>query len=271
MTLNSPLVMGILNVTPDSFYDGGKHHLADQVLPKASQLIKEGATILDIGGYSSRPNADDVSIDEEISRVIPTIESIVKAHPQVIISIDTFRSKVAQEAVKAGAHIINDISGGNLDPEMFNTVARLQVPYILMHMRGTPQTMTALNSYDHLVFEVMQDLQQKITELHALGVHDLIIDPGFGFAKNINQNFHLLNHFYLLQALGLPLLAGISRKSMIYKTLQSNPQEALNGTTALHTIALQNGANILRVHDVKAALEAIRLVEKLNSQQLEIN
>lgn len=267
MLLDTPIVMGILNVTPDSFYDGGKHFMNDKVLPKATQLVNEGATIIDIGGYSSRPNADNISVQQELDRVLPAIELILKNHPQTYISIDTFRASVATEAVKAGACIINDISGGNLDADMFGTVAKLKVPYILMHMRGTPQTMTTLNNYEHLVFEVLKDLQQKVAKLHLLGVHDMVIDPGFGFAKNIAQNFHLLNYLSLFKSLGLPLLAGISRKSMIYKTLQTSAEEALNGTVALNTVALQNGANILRVHDVKAATETIRMTEMLKANQ----
>nr|WP_316928811.1 dihydropteroate synthase [Microscilla marina] len=256
--------MGILNVTPDSFYDGGRHQLSDQILSKVSRFLDEGADIIDIGGYSSRPNADDIGTQEEIDRVLPAIELILKNYPHAYLSIDTFRASVASEAVNAGACIINDISGGNLDHQMFDTVARLQVPYILMHMRGTPQTMTTLNEYEHLVSEVLLDLQQKVAKLKQLGVHDVIIDPGFGFAKNIPQNFHLLQHLRMFQTLGLPVLAGISRKSMIYKTLQNSADEALYGTIALHTVALQNGANILRVHDVKAAKDAIAMVEALN-------
>ncbi|WP_045114310.1 dihydropteroate synthase [Microscilla marina] len=264
MLLNRPIVMGILNVTPDSFYDGGRHQLSDQILSKVSRFLDEGADIIDIGGYSSRPNADDIGTQEEIDRVLPAIELILKNYPHAYLSIDTFRASVASEAVNAGACIINDISGGNLDHQMFDTVARLQVPYILMHMRGTPQTMTTLNEYEHLVSEVLLDLQQKVAKLKQLGVHDVIIDPGFGFAKNIPQNFHLLQHLRMFQTLGLPVLAGISRKSMIYKTLQNSADEALYGTIALHTVALQNGANILRVHDVKAAKDAIAMVEALN-------
>lgn len=262
--LDQPIVMGILNVTPDSFYDGGKHQHSDQLLAKASQMLVEGAHIIDIGGYSSRPNADNISPQEEIDRVLPVIELILQNHPQTCISIDTFRAAVALEAVNAGASIINDISGGNLDETMFETVAKLNVPYILMHMRGTPQTMVGLNEYEHLVSDVIHDLQQKVSKLNLLGVHDIVIDPGFGFAKNISQNFELLKHLQMFQALGLPILAGISRKSMIYKTLQTSAEEALHGTTVLNTVALQNGANILRVHDVKAAKDAIAMVEALN-------
>ncbi|HAS45403.1 MAG TPA: dihydropteroate synthase [Microscillaceae bacterium] len=267
LSLEHPVIMGILNVTPDSFYDGGQHNLPAQILERATQLLAEGAKILDIGGYSSRPGADNISEEEEIARVVPAIQAINQAHPQAILSIDTFRARVAQAAIEAGAHIINDISGGNLDAQMYETVARLKVPYILMHMRGTPQTMTQLSQYEHLVYEILQDLQQKVVQLQALGVHDIIIDPGFGFAKNIAQNFHLMEHLGVLQALGLPVLAGISRKSMIYKTLKTTPDEALNGTIALNTIALQNGANILRVHDVKAAFDAMKMVEMLSEHK----
>lgn len=265
LSLDKPIVMGILNITPDSFYDGGQYNLPDQVLSRATQLLTEGASILDIGGYSSRPGADDITEAEEIARVVPAIQAILKTYPEAIISVDTFRAQVAHEAVQAGALIVNDISGGSLDPKMYETVASLQVPYVLMHMRGTPQTMTQLNQYEHLVYEVMQDLQQKVVKLKELGLHDVVIDPGFGFAKNIAQNFHLMEHLRLFQALGLPILAGVSRKSMIYKTLKTNPDEALNGTIALNTVALKNGANILRVHDVKAAVETIRMVDSLQS------
>ncbi len=265
LSLDKPIVMGILNITPDSFYDGGQYNLPDQVLSRATQLLTEGASILDIGGYSSRPGADDITEAEEIARVVPAIQAILKTYPEAIISVDTFRAQVAHEAVQAGALIVNDISGGSLDPKMYETVASLQVPYVLMHMRGTPQTMTQLNQYEHLVYEVMQDLQQKVVKLKELGLHDVVIDPGFGFAKNIAQNFHLMEHLRLFQALGLPILAGVSRKSMIYKTLKTTPDEALNGTIALNTVASKNGANILRVHDVKAAVETIRMVDSLQS------
>ncbi|OJJ16319.1 dihydropteroate synthase [marine bacterium AO1-C] len=268
LSLECPLVMGILNVTPDSFYDGGQYNAPTQILEKATQLLKEGAKILDIGGYSSRPGAKDISEKEEIMRVVPVIQAVTEAHPKAVISVDTFRAKVAYEAVQAGAHIVNDVSGGNLDDKMYETVAALKVPYVLMHMRGTPQTMTKLNQYEHLLYEVLQDLQQKVVQLRALGVHDIIIDPGFGFAKNIPQNFHLMQHLGIFQALGLPVLAGVSRKSMIYKTLKITPDEALHGTIALNTVALQNGANILRVHDVKAAFEAVKMVEKLNENKV---
>ena len=264
LSLDAPVVMGILNITPDSFYDGGQYNLPSQVLDKATQLVNEGAKILDVGGYSSRPGGVHISEKEETTRVIPAIQAIAEALPGAVISVDTFRAGVAREAVQAGAHIINDVSGGTLDAEMYATVADLKVPYVLMHMRGTPQTMTTLNQYTHLVYEVLQDLQQKVAQLRALGVHDVIIDPGFGFAKNIGQNFHLMEHLSILRALELPILVGVSRKSMIYKTLQTTPDEALSGTIALNTIALQKGANILRVHDVKAAVETLKMVGKLN-------
>lgn len=263
LTLDCPKVMGILNVTPDSFYDGGKHQQSEQLLAKVSEMLAEGVDMLDVGGYSSRPNADDISPQEEIDRVLPAIELIQQHYPQTPISIDTFRAKVALEAVGAGACMINDISGGNLDGQMFETVAKLQVPYVLMHMRGTPQTMTTLNEYEDLVSDVVQDLQQKVAKLHLLGVHDIVVDPGFGFAKNIAQNFELLKHLSMFQALGLPVLVGVSRKSMIYKTLQTSAEEALHGTIALNTVALQNGANILRVHDVKAAKDAVAMIEAI--------
>lgn len=260
--LSLPKVMGILNVTPDSFFDGGRYQKEYAILQKTSQMLEEGATWIDVGGYSSRPNATHINTDEEKKRVLDAIEIIFKEFPQANISVDTFRAEVAEVAVKAGACMVNDISGGNLDAQMFETVARLQVPYILMHMKGTPQTMTTLNNYEDILLEMIDYFQTKVFTLRNLGVKDIILDMGFGFAKNINQNFYLLKHLKYFSVLNLPILAGISRKSMIYKTLQIKPNEALNGTTVLHTIALLNGASILRVHDVKDAMQTIQLYKQ---------
>ncbi len=264
---NTPKILGILNVTPDSFYDGGTLKNETDILEKAIKMIEEGADFIDIGGYSSRPDATDVSIEEEINRVIPVIKALKKEIPNILISIDTFRSEVAHRALDAGACVVNDISAGNLDTKMMETVAKYQVPYIMMHMKGTPQTMKQLCAYENITKEVNYYFSEKIAQARALGINDIIADPGFGFAKNQDQNFELLNNFELLQFLEIPLLAGISRKSMIYKTLNIAAQEALNGTTALHMIALQKGANILRVHDVKPAKECIQLFEKLRKFQ----
>lgn len=255
--------MGVLNVTPDSFYHGSRFTAEHEILAQAEKMLKEGATFIDIGGYSSRPGADDISLEEELRRVIPAIKSIKSKFPESIISIDTFRSKVAESAVHEGASLINDIAAGDLDPDMFATVARLQVPYILMHMKGTPQNMVHQASYSNLLKEVIQFLQAKIHKLHSLGVQDLIVDPGFGFAKTREQNFELLGELELLSVLGKPILVGLSRKSMVWKTLNIRPEEALNGTTMVNTIALLKGASILRVHDVKEALQVIQLFDAL--------
>ncbi|WP_338759228.1 dihydropteroate synthase [Bernardetia sp. ABR2-2B] len=263
ISLQKPIVMGILNVTPDSFYEGSRIKTDKSILQKASQMLEEGATILDIGGYSTRPNADDISIEEEINRVVNPIRLIKKEFPNAIISIDTFRSKVARQAVEAGADLINDVSGGSLDIQMFETVASLNVPYILMHMRGNPQTMKTLTNYENIITEMMTYFQQRITTLKSFGVEEIILDLGFGFAKTIDQNYFLLKNLAVFEQLEFPILAGISRKSMIYKQLAIPVSEALNGTTVLNTIAIQNGAKILRVHDVKEAMETIQLLSYL--------
>jgi len=263
LALERPLVMGILNITPDSFYDGGRYFSEKMFLEQAEKMILEGADILDIGGYSTRPNAEDISPEEEISRVIPAIE-IIKTHfPATILSIDTFRAKVAEAAIGAGAHIMNDISGGQLDNGIFETVAKLDVPYILMHSQGNPQTMSQLTDYENILLEILHFFEQRIKKLHILGVKDIILDLGFGFAKTREQNFHLLKHLSYFKSLNLPLLVGVSRKSMIYKTLGISPEQALNGTSVLNSFALGKGANILRVHDVKEAREAIELYKQL--------
>jgi len=266
LDLSTPQVMGILNVTPDSFYSGSRVLQVEDAYMKAERMISEGASILDLGGHSTRPGADAVSEEEELKRVLPIVELIQKHFPNAIISIDTFRSTVARQAVAAGAHIVNDIAGGNLDPMMFETVAALNVPYILMHSRGTPQTMKELNHYENLVTDVLRELQAKIYQLQQLGVKDIVADMGFGFAKNADQNYVLLNELKAFQVLNVPLLIGVSRKSMIWRKLNITADQSLNGTTVLNTIALMNGANILRVHDVKEAVEAVKLVQLLQRE-----
>jgi dihydropteroate synthase len=263
--LSQPKVMGILNVTPDSFYDGKKFNDEKTILGHAEKMLKEGADFIDVGGYSTRPGAQEVSVEEELNRVLPAINSIANNFPEATISIDTFRSQVAKEAVEAGAKMINDIAGGELDKKMFSTVAQLGVPYILMHMRGTPQTMTQQTGYDNLIKDITDYFHAKIFQLQNLGVKDIIIDPGFGFAKTMKQNFEMLNKLEQFQILGKPILVGLSRKSMIWKTLKVNPEEALNGTTALNTIALLKSASVLRVHDVREAKEVINLFNDLKT------
>lgn len=257
--LSSPKIMGILNLTPDSFYDGGKYKNLEEAVNQVGTMLEDGATFIDVGAYSSRPDATDISILEEEERLIPVIEEIVKQFPEVLISVDTFRSQIAKKAIQAGACIINDISAGMLDDHMMEIVGELQVPYILMHMRGTPQTMKNLTDYENLLKDISYYFSERISIARDNKINDLIIDPGFGFAKTVDQNFKLLNHLEYLKNLEVPLLAGLSRKSMIYKTLKSTPDQSLNGTTALHMVALQNGASILRVHDVQPALECIKL------------
>ncbi|WP_418638370.1 dihydropteroate synthase [Winogradskyella sp.] len=263
--LSTPKVMGILNVTPDSFFDGGKYNNEIAILNQVETMLSHGATFIDIGGYSSRPNANDVSETEELNRVIPIIELILKNFPETLISIDTFRSHVAKKSIEAGAALINDISAGKLDNNMLTTVGKLAVPYIMMHMRGTPKTMQQHTQYNDLTKEIISYFADRIAEAHKAKINDLIIDPGFGFAKTTEQNFVLLNTLELLQLIDQPILAGVSRKSMIYKTLNSTSENALNGTTALHMVALQKGAKILRVHDVKEASECITLYNQLQS------
>ena len=259
LDLSLPRVMGILNITPDSFYEKSRFASADAVLEQVGIMAEDGAAFVDVGGYSTRPGAKEVSTEEEIDRIESIIEPINKYFPKLIISIDTFRSKVAKRAVRKGADIINDVSGGDLDADMFDTVAELGVPYILMHMRGTPQTMGTLTHYDNLVPDILKEMSRKIFALRHSGVKDIIVDPGFGFAKSIGQNFELLGNLSAFNQLGCAVLAGISRKATIYKTLNVNADEALNGTTILNTIALQQGASILRVHDVRPAVEAVKL------------
>ncbi|PHR87462.1 MAG: dihydropteroate synthase [Leeuwenhoekiella sp.] len=265
--LSTPRVMGILNLTPDSFYEGSRFTHTDAVLAQTEKMLTEGADFIDVGAYSSRPGAADISVDEELWRLLPVVEVLIKNFPDLVISVDTFRSEVAKKAVQAGAAMINDISAGHLDESMLATVAALQVPYIMMHMKGTPQTMKNLAQYDDLVKEVIYYLSERIAAARALGINDLIVDPGFGFAKTIAHNFELLNKAEQLQMLDVPVLIGVSRKSMIYKTLDVSAAEALNGTTVLNSIALQKGASILRVHDVKPAVEAVRLLQALSQSE----
>ncbi|WP_298903795.1 dihydropteroate synthase [uncultured Psychroserpens sp.] len=256
--------MGILNVTPDSFYDGGQYKNTAAILGQVQNMTEAGATFIDIGGYSSRPGAHDISVKEELERVLPIIEAILKEFPDTLISIDTFRSEVAKCAIDAGACLINDISAGHLDQHMLETVAQLGVPYIMMHMKGTPQNMAQQTNYDDIIKDILFYFSDRIAEARRLGIVDLIVDPGFGFAKTVEQNYELLNKLELLKMTNLPILAGISRKSMIYKTLNNSAKEALNGTTVLNTIALQKGTAILRVHDVKEAMECITLTQQLH-------
>ena len=257
MDFLKPKVMGILNLTPDSFFDGGQHEGVSAALEHAQKLLNEGADILDLGAYSSRPGAKEISEQEELDRMLPVIEALKKEYPDAILSIDTFRANVARDSIQTGAHIINDISGGTLDPNMFQTVADLQVPYILMHMRGTPSTMTKLTDYDDVVNDVAVHLGNAVAQLRALGVKDIILDPGYGFAKTVAQNYELLMRVDELHYFGLPILGGISRKSMLYKKLNLKPQDVLPGTIALNTLLLERGVQILRVHDVKEAKQLI--------------
>lgn len=259
--LSSPKVMGIINITPDSFFADSRKPGVDEALQQAQKMLFDGATFLDIGAYSSRPGAVDISAQEETDRLLPVVEAIAASFPEAIMSIDTFRAVVAEAAIKSGAHIINDISGGMLDDDMFTTVARLNVPYILMHMKGTPQTMNQLADYEDVFGEVFDYFISKYSELKRLGVHDVILDPGFGFAKKSEHSYALMSRMNEFNLLGLPVLTGISRKRMIYGLLGNNAQGALNGTTVLNTIALTKGAVILRVHDVKEAVEAVKIWE----------
>jgi dihydropteroate synthase len=259
-----PKVMGILNVTPNSFFDGGKYKNEEDIISQVDKMLSEGATFIDIGAYSSKPSAEFVSEEEEIERIVPVIELILKYFPEALLSIDTFRAEVAKVSIESGAAIVNDISAGELDDKMFDVIAEYNVPYIMMHMRGNPQTMQSLTQYSDIVKEMLFYFSEKVKKARALGINDLILDPGFGFAKTTNQNYEVLQKMELFNLLELPVLAGVSRKSMIYKTLGNSAQEALNGTTILNTIALTKGAKILRVHDVKEAVECVTLFEKMN-------
>ena len=261
--LSTPKVMGILNCTPNSFYDGGKFKTDVEFLSQTEKMLSEGATFIDIGAYSSKPNAAFVSETDEIGRIVPVIQSILKQFPATNISVDTFRSAVAEITIENGAAIINDISAGNLDAKMFEIVAKHNVPYIMMHMRGNPQTMQSLTDYENIIKDMVFYFSEKIALARSFGINDLIVDPGFGFAKKLDQNFEILKNLELFQMLDVPMLIGVSRKSMIYNTLETSTTNALNGTTCLNTVGLLKGAKILRVHDVKEALECVTLFEKI--------
>lgn len=263
--LSQPRVMGILNLTPDSFYDGGRYRDEKSILEQTEKMLEAGACFIDAGAYSSRPGAEHISVEEELKRIVSVVESLIKRFPRILISIDTFRSEVAAECLAAGAALINDISAGLLDPKMMETIANARVPYIMMHMQGNPQNMKEMNTYKDLIGDIRYYFSERLAAARALGIHDLVIDPGFGFAKNISQNYELLRNLALFNTFGVPVLAGLSRKSMIYKVLGVSPGEALNGTTALHMVALEAGVSILRAHDVKEAVECIALHQKLRA------
>lgn len=262
----TPKVMGILNVTPNSFFDGGKYKSSSEILTKVGKMLADGATFIDVGAYSSKPSAEYVSKEEELRRIIPIVNLILENYPETILSIDTYRSEVARVCIEYGAAMINDISAGNLDDKMLEIIAKYNVPYSMMHMRGTPETMQEMTSYDDIVNEILFYFSEKVAKARDFGINDVIIDPGFGFAKTLDQNYEVLQKLELFNILNLPLLSGFSRKSMIYKTLNSSATHALNGTTVLNTIALTKGANILRVHDVKEAVECVALFNKVNNQ-----
>ncbi|WP_019668387.1 dihydropteroate synthase [Eudoraea adriatica] len=265
--LKKPKVMGVLNVTPDSFYDGGRYKDEVSILRQTEKLLGEGAAFIDLGAYSSRPNAADISEEEELRRILPVVDLLLNNFPDIYLSIDTFRSKVARSCLENGAAMINDISAGNLDSGMMATISEFKVPYIMMHIKGNPQNMVQKATYDKLLEEILHYLSEKVALAKSFGINDIILDPGFGFSKNTFQNFSLLRNLHLFKTFGLPVLVGLSRKSMICKTLGNKPSEALNGTTVLNTYALTKGANILRVHDVKEAMECIELLEALNQTE----
>jgi dihydropteroate synthase len=269
--LSTPKVMGILNVTPDSFFDGGKYKDVSSICAQVKKMLDEGATFIDIGAYSSRPGAKHISENEEVERIVPIIELLVKEFPGILISVDTFRSAVAKTSIEKGAAIINDISGGNADENMFQTVAELQVPYIIMHMQGTPQNMQDNPQYDNITLEIIKEFSEKSFQLKKLGLNDFIFDVGFGFGKTLEHNYELLSKLELFQNLDAPILTGVSRKSMFYKPLNTTPNEALNATTVAHTIAVQKGSQILRVHDVKEAMETIKILNLLNHTNDELS
>lgn len=261
--LSQPKIMGILNINPDSFFDGGKYKDENTILKQVEKMLNEGATFIDIGAYSSRPGAENVSEEEELARILPIVHLLTKEFKGILISIDTFRSVVASKCIEAGATLINDISAGLQDEKMLPTIAKYKVPYIMMHMKGNPQTMQQQTNYENLVKDILFYFSERVAEARELGIHDLIIDPGFGFAKTVEQNYELLKNLDLFQNINLPVLVGLSRKSMIYKVLQTDAKKALNGTTAMHMYALQKGAHILRVHDVKEAMECVKLHQQL--------
>ena len=258
--LTSPKVMGILNITPDSFFDGGKYNNNNAIISQVTKMLDQGATFIDVGAYSSRPGAKHISADEELSRILPIIKLLIKEFPSILISVDTFRSKIAEQCIQNGACMVNDISAGTKDKTMFSTIAKLQIPYIIMHMQGSPQTMQTNPVYDNIVKDVLFYFSKKISKLHSLGINDIITDVGFGFGKTLEHNYQLLSNLELFKGLEAPTLVGLSRKSMLYKPLNISAKEALSATTSANTIAILNGANILRVHDVKEAMEAINIV-----------
>lgn len=269
LSLDTPAVMGILNITPDSFYADSRKQTEAAIEERIQSILSEGAQIIDVGGYSSRPDAAEVSPEEEMERLAFALKILNTHYPEAIVSVDTFRAAVARKCVEEyGVTVINDISGGELDEEMFATVAALKVPYIMMHMRGTPQTMQQHTAYTDMLEEIMLYFASKIRQLRLLGVNDIILDPGFGFSKTVDQNYRLMSHLREFEAFDLPLLVGISRKSMIYRFLGGGPTDSLNGTTVLNTFALMNGADILRVHDVKAAVEAVKIITKLKAERI---
>lgn len=261
--LATPKVMGILNLTPNSFYDGGKYKSDSEILSQVETMLQDGATFIDVGAYSSKPKAEFVSQEIELQRIVPVVQLILNKFPEALLSIDTFRSEVAKVCIENGAAIVNDISAGNLDAKMLETVAKYQVPYIMMHLRGTPQTMQTLTDYENIVKEILFYFSEKVALARRFGINDLVVDPGFGFAKTLEQNYEIMQNLEVFQMLELPLLVGFSRKSMIYKTLNSNAEAALNGTTVLNSFALTKGAKILRVHDVKEAIETVTLYNKI--------
>ena len=266
LDLSTPKIMGILNITPDSFYDGGYYNDKEKALQQINKMVKEGADIVDVGSYSSRPGAEDIPVEEEWNRLHPLLKLVRDQYPNLILSVDTFRAEIAHKAVmEFGVDIINDISGGELDKNMFSEIAELDVPYIMMHMKGTPQNMKEKAHYDDMMGEITEFFAAKVEKMRQLGIKDIILDPGFGFSKNIEQNFFLLKNLKDFDLFGLPILVGLSRKSMIYKILKINPQDSLTGTIVLNTLALLNGSNILRVHDVKEAKETIALVNKFSN------
>lgn len=262
--LSTPKVMGILNITPDSFFDGGRYNNEKAILNRVENMLNDGADFIDLGAYSSRPGADNVPVEDELQRSVPVTTLITKHYPDILISIDTFRAKVAEENIGAGAALINDIAAGSLDPEMIATTGRLKVPYIMMHMKATPKSMQEHTAYDDIIKEMLFYFSEKIAKARSEGINDIIIDPGFGFAKTLEQNYEVLNKMELFNILELPILAGVSRKSMIYKLLGTTPESALNGTSVTNTIALMKGARILRVHDVKEAVEAVQIFNQFN-------
>ncbi|WCM42588.1 dihydropteroate synthase [Flavobacterium sp. CBA20B-1] len=262
ITFETPKVMGILNITPNSFFDGGWHHSLEKIEQKTEKMLLEGAAIIDIGAYSTQPNAPFVSEEEELERMVPVVKHLVKKFPNAVFSIDTFRAEVAKQTLDLGAAMINDVSAGNLDDQMMPVVGSFKVPYIMMHMKGTPQSMQQFTDYDDVMHEMIYYFSDKMAQAQAHGIVDVIVDPGFGFSKTLDQNYEVLNKLDLLQNLNVPVLSALSRKSMIYKFFETTPQEALNGTTVLNTISLIKGANLLRVHDVKEAVECVKLYTK---------